>query len=66
MFDEQKFMEEVGAVDTGNYGMDQREMSAIYSAGNGDWFHSIKWAFQFGFLKGQRAETARRRKAAKK
>ncbi len=61
MFDAEKFIRMVRAVEPGNYQMRLSEILALHDH-NSEWFDAITDAFRFGFLKGQRAEKARRKK----
>ena len=65
MFNPEEFIAKIDAVNPGNYGMSLPELFAIRDSRGPDYpLETIALAFQYGFLRGQRAEKNRRRKTA--
>ena len=65
MFNPEEFIAKISAVDPGKYDMSIPELFAIRDSHGSDHpLELIALAFQYGFLRGQRAEKNRRRKTA--
>ena len=64
MFDKEKFINKIAAVDIKRYEMCVDDMGAIYEDANGDLFRVMVLAYKYGFLRGGRAEKKRRRELA--
>ena len=61
MINDEEFKKKLREVHPGTYDRTMPEMQAIYRISNNDYFFAICYAFKFGFLKGQRAATAKER-----
>lgn len=65
MINDEEFKNKLNEVHPGTYDMTSPEMRAIYRISNEDYYKAICYAFDFGFLKGQRAAKAKEKKKRK-